>query len=95
MRLLIRRLNSNLTVYLSPIELRKMMKKVITLMSLALALGFSQELKAQPPDPGGGQGDPPTIPIDGGLSLLLAAGVAYGGKKVYEMNKKEDEDTEA
>ena len=97
MRLSIRKLNSNLTVYLSPIELTNMMKKVITLMSLALMLGFSHNLVAQgpPPPPGGGQGDPPTIPIDGGLSLLLAAGVAYGGKKVYEMNKKEDEDTEA
>ena len=90
MPLLIKRLNSNLTVYLSPIELTNMMKKVVTLMSLALMLGFSQELKAQPPDPGGGQGDPPTIPIDGGLSLLLAAGAAYGGKKVYEINKRED-----
>jgi hypothetical protein len=71
------------------------MKKVLTLMSLALLLGFSLEMKAQPPDPGGGQGEPPTIPIDGGISLLLAAGVAYGGKKIYDMNKKDEVDTDA
>ncbi|MFT5640116.1 MAG: hypothetical protein ACI9A7_000211 [Cyclobacteriaceae bacterium] len=32
------------------------------------------------------QGAPPATPIDGGLSLLLAAGGAYGVKKL--MNKK-------
>ncbi|MAY82598.1 MAG: hypothetical protein CMP59_00530 [Flavobacteriales bacterium] len=73
------------------------MKKLITITFLFLAIGFSQDLIAQPPDPGGG-GDPkpgcfppPCVPIDGGLSFLLAAGVAYGGKKVYDMNKKEEE----
>ena len=42
--------------------------------------------------------DPPNTldaPIDGGLSLLLAAGAAYGAKKVYDFrnkdNQKEDE----
>ena len=37
-------------------------------------------------DPGGG----PDVPIDGGLSLLLAAGAAYGVKK-YRQGKKKDE----
>ena len=38
--------------------------------------------KAQsPPDP------PPDVPIDGGVSLLIAAGVAYGGKKIAENRK--------
>lgn len=38
------------------------------------------------------QGDPggdPDAPIDGGLSLLLAAGAAYGVKK-YRDNKKQE-----
>ena len=35
-------------------------------------------------DPGGG----PDAPIDGGLSLLLAAGTAYGVKKYKSMNRK-------
>ncbi len=38
------------------------------------------------------QGPPPTVPatpIDGGLSLLLAAGGAYGLKKIYDKRKKD------
>ena len=35
-------------------------------------------------DPGGG----PDVPIDGGLSLLLAAGAAYGVKKYRNGKKK-------
>lgn len=27
--------------------------------------------------------DPLNAPIDGGVSLLIAAGIAYGGKKAY------------
>ncbi|MEQ8238711.1 MAG: hypothetical protein RIA69_05835 [Cyclobacteriaceae bacterium] len=33
------------------------------------------------------QGAPPATPIDGGLSLLLAAGGAYGAKKLYDKRK--------
>ena len=33
------------------------------------------------------QGAPPATPIDGGLSLLLAAGGAYGAKKLYNKRK--------
>ncbi len=32
--------------------------------------------------------DNPDAPIDGGLSLLLAAGVGYGVKKVRDNRKK-------
>lgn len=31
---------------------------------------------------------PPTAPLDGGLSLLLAAGVGYGAKKYVSAVKK-------
>jgi len=41
----------------------------------------------QPGDPGEDPDNP--IPIDGGLSLLLAAGAAYGAKKVYNFRKEE------
>lgn len=34
------------------------------------------------------QGAPPATPIDGGLSILLAAGGAYGFKKLNERRKK-------
>lgn len=35
-----------------------------------------------------GPGAPPATPIDGGLSLLLAAGGAYGLKKLRDSRKK-------
>ena len=37
------------------------------------------------------QGDPgpdPDAPIDGGLSVLIAAGIGYGAKKVHDNRKK-------
>ncbi len=36
------------------------------------------------------QGAPPATPIDGGLSLLLAAGGAYGVKKIRDYRKNND-----
>ena len=39
-------------------------------------------------DPGGG----PDVPIDGGLSLLVAAGAAYGVKKYRDGKKKVEEE---
>ena len=32
-------------------------------------------------------GSPPCIPIDGGLSLLVAAGAVLGGKKAFDMRR--------
>lgn len=34
-------------------------------------------------------GDPCPIPLDGGISILIAAGLVYGGKKVKDFNKKD------
>lgn len=39
-------------------------------------------------DPGGG----PDVPIDGGLTVLIAAGAAYGIKKYRDHKKKQQED---
>lgn len=39
---------------------------------------------------GGGLGNP-DVPIDGGLSVLVAAGVAYGAKKVHDARKKKQQ----
>ncbi len=59
--------------------------KLIGLMSLFMVL--SLPVKAQD------DFDPPDddIPVDGGLSLLLAAGVGYGAK-ILRDNKKKKED---
>lgn len=42
-------------------------------------------LMAQAPDGGG----PAPVPIDGGASILAAAGIAYGVKKYRDMKKAE------
>jgi hypothetical protein len=56
------------------------MKKFITILLLILNLNaFSQD------DPADGDG---TVPVDGGLSLLLAAGAAYAGRRLYRQGAK-------
>jgi hypothetical protein len=59
---------------------------------------------AQPPAGGGPPGGPsggapppcwppPCIPVDGGISFLIAIGAAFGGKKAFDHFKtKEDSD---
>ena len=43
-----------------------------------------------PSDPGDG-GDPDAgVPIDGGISLLLVAGAAYGARKIYKQKNSVD-----
>ena len=56
------------------------MKKFITIFLLTLSFNaFSQD------DPADGDG---TVPVDGGLSLLLAAGAAYAGRRLYRQGGK-------
>jgi len=56
------------------------------LMTSALTLLPVVLLFAQPPDPGD---DPdPAVPFDGGLTLLVAAGIGYAAKKGYDRRKK-------
>jgi hypothetical protein len=45
---------------------------------------------APPPSPPATGG--PNIPIDGGVSILIAAGVGYGAKKYYDKHKKNKEE---
>lgn len=79
------------------------MKKIfrnITLI-LLLLLGSATinnvlaEDPAPPPPPGahGASGDQPGngAPIDGGLSVLLVLGAAYGAKKIHTVRKKKEE----
>lgn len=64
------------------------MKKTITFLIffaiLIIAPIFTESLIAQPPPPP----TPEPIPIDGGLGFLLAAGMAYGAKKLNDKRKK-------
>ena len=64
-------------------------KNIILITGLLLIAVSILPFFAMAQDPGGG----PDVPIDGGLSLLLAAGAAYGVKK-YRNSKKKEEDIE-
>jgi hypothetical protein len=57
------------------------MKKIL----LALMLICSVNAFSQSDDMGDGDG---TVPVDGGLSLLLAAGAAYAGRRLYRKGGK-------
>ena len=66
------------------------MKKILNIQTLVilLVLLLPVLVHAQgPSDPGGD----PDVPIDGGLSLLIAGGVGYGVKKVRENRNKKQE----
>ncbi len=66
-----------------------MTNKYLTILCLVVMLAFPVLAHAQGPDPGGD----PDVPIDGGLSLLLAAGVSYVAKKGYDARKKKMQNT--
>ncbi len=61
------------------------MKPSFSLLALALLLaGAGAQHAAAQPDSGGPQpaAAPTAVPVDGGASLLLAGGVAYGLRKL-------------
>jgi hypothetical protein len=60
--------------------------KFFTLVVIGL-LFVVQYAHAQPPPPP----SPTDVPIDGGLSLLIAAGAALGGKKAWDNRKLKKE----
>jgi hypothetical protein len=53
---------------------------------IVIVLLMTNQLHAQAADPG--DVDPDAVPLDGGLSLLVAAGVGYGAKKMKERKNK-------
>lgn len=56
------------------------------LLTAALLLSVGGLAQAQTPGSGGPQPsapDPTEVPIDGGASLLLASGVAYGLRRLH------------
>jgi hypothetical protein len=56
----------------------------IFLVLFFLSPAFVQTAIAQPPPP-----PPVDIPIDGGLGLLLAAGVTYAARKIYKSRNEQ------
>jgi hypothetical protein len=61
--------------------------------ALLLAVGVGQQALAQDNPGPGGPGSPTTppptaVPLDGGASLLLAGGVAYGLRQLRQRRKK-------
>lgn len=61
-----------------------MKKNVRISLAIAALLIMSQLAMAQPPPP---PSSPAAVPIDGGLSLLLAAGAGLGAKKAWDARK--------
>jgi hypothetical protein len=50
--------------------------------TLPPVMAQDEELGTEAPDPGS------SVPVDGGLSLLLAAGAAYGGRRLHRQGAK-------
>ena len=70
----------------------KTLKLILVLVAI-MALPLLSLCDVPPPPPvGGGGGTPGPVgaPIDGGVGILLAMGMAYGGKKLYAMRKEKD-----
>ena len=59
----------------------------LSILFLVFFLGLSQLGISQVSEPGCDPFDP-SCPIDGGLSLLIAAGIGLGAKKAYQQHKK-------
>ncbi|NNK79905.1 MAG: hypothetical protein HKO93_00280 [Flavobacteriales bacterium] len=64
------------------------------LLTAFFVIGLTFAISAQtgPPIQGPGPGGcfpPPCIPVDGGLSLLIAAGIGLAGKKAYDYHKEQ------
>ena len=54
-------------------------------------VSYAQLALPRPLDGGPGTGGlegPPEVPVDGGLSIVLAVGAGYGAKKLREYRKK-------
>ncbi len=65
--------------------MKKFTRKIIIVLLFLTTPLFVHLASAQPPPP-----DAEPIPLDGGLSLLVAAGLAYGARKVYKAQKEEE-----
>lgn len=72
--------------------IKRLLPNILAITFMVFLVFIDIDLQASPPGGGGpgGQGGcipPPCVPIDGGISLLVAAGVAFGGKKLLDNMK--------
>lgn len=65
--------------------------KYISALSFLIFINL-KAYSAPPPPPGGSPlcWPPPCVPIDGGISILMAAGALLGGKKLYDISKEKN-----
>ena len=69
------------------------LSKLVAAAVLLAAVGFAQKVAAQATTPGSGGPAPTTptptsVPLDGGASLLLAGGVAYGLRRLRQRRQR-------
>ena len=68
-------------------------KNIILFILVVFFIFFFNDIFAQAPPPPPGEEDPcgwppgNCVPIDGGISFLLAAAAAFGAKKLYDHKK--------
>jgi hypothetical protein len=67
------------------------MKKILSILGLTLLLLAPPTLLLAQVDDGD---DVVDTPLDGGLTLLLAAGAGLGAKKVYDLRRKKKQQGE-
>lgn len=66
-----------------------LLTRLLPVFTLVVAVGTAALAQGTGgPLPGGTTPDPTAIPLDGGVSLLLAGGVAYGLKHLRKRRKK-------
>ncbi len=79
--------------------MKNIINNSIKAFAILLVVGTSYTVSAQPPPPpagssGSGGTDGEKLgggaPIGGGVFILLALGLAYGGKKVYNMRQQKE-----
>jgi hypothetical protein len=66
---------------------------ILTFLIWLLIVNYVHAAGPPPPPPTGGPPcwpPPCAIPIDGGIGFLMAAGLGYGAKKIYDSLKKAD-----
>jgi uncharacterized protein HemX len=71
------------------------MKKIRAIIALAAfavlpLISIADNPSPPPPPPGGPGGGPNPVgtPVDGGMVILLALGIGYGGWKIYQIRKE-------